>query len=177
VTIPELVAACQRGKSLPFLIIGGYAVIAYGYARTTFDLDFLVRQSQREEWRRNLESLGYSAFAEHAAFMQFSAPEGGVDLDLMLVNDETFDRMQPEARPICFGPIKSKMVSLDHLIALKLHVMKQGLAHRTIRDMDDMITLALKNGLDIASEHYKQLFLKYGTQEIYEKALHATKRQ
>lgn len=72
--------------------------------------------------------------------------------------------------------VEAKMPSLKHLIALKLHVLKQGLAHRTVRDLDDVIMLVLKNGLDIRTDGWRNLFSRYGTAELYEKVLRATGR-
>jgi len=53
--------------------------------------------------------------------------------------------------------------SLDHLLALKLHALKQKLPHRTSKDAEDVEMLIKRNGLDISRSHYEELFLKYGT--------------
>lgn len=66
------------------------------------------------------------------------------------------------------------MPSLDHLLALKLHVLKQRLRHRIAKDLNDVVMLVLKNGLDIRAEKYKKLFLKYGNADLYAKTLRAT---
>src|SRR5207237_6156115 len=78
--------AAQAG--LPFLIIGGYAVLAHGYIRATADLDLLVPKSRRSEWRALLEELGFSVFQEASSFIQFHpSPEARLPVDLMLVAD------------------------------------------------------------------------------------------
>ena len=64
-----------------------------------------------------------------------------------------------------------KVPSLDHLLALKLHVLKQNLGHRVIKDLDDVIRLVLANRLDIRTEHYRKLFKRYGTIAEYERIL------
>jgi len=176
VSIPELIAACQRDEALPFLVVGGHAVIAHGHARFTYDLDLLVRRSQRDAWVRKVESLGYTVFREHATFVQMSASGGGTELDLMLVADETFAGLWAAAEAKLLGGIEVKMPSLKHLIALKLHALKQGLAHRTVKDLDDVIMLVLKNALDIRAEQWRDWFLRYGTAELYERVLRATGR-
>jgi hypothetical protein len=176
VSIPELIAACQRDEALPFLVVGGHAVIAHGHARFTYDLDLLVRRSQRDAWVRKLESLGYTVFREHTTFVQMAPSGGGTELDLMLVTDETFAGLWAAACSILIAGVEAKMPSLKHLIALKLHVLKQGLAHRTVKDLDDVIMLVLKNGLDIRTDECRNLFLRYGTADVYEKALRATGR-
>lgn len=174
VTIVELVKVCADDPSLPFLVIGGHAVIAHGYPRLTHDLDFLVRKSQRDLWRIKVLRLGFHVFEERASFIQFSRSAGMPDWDLMLVNDLTFEKMWAESITIDFAGTGARMVALDHLIALKLHVLKQNLPHRALRDLDDVINLVLKNGLDIRTERYRTLFLKYGDQLTYDRVLRAT---
>ena len=49
-TVPELLKACAREANLPFLVIGGYAVVAHGYQRNTADLDVLIRRSDLNTW-------------------------------------------------------------------------------------------------------------------------------
>ncbi|MGH7952149.1 MAG: hypothetical protein ACREFE_09550, partial [Limisphaerales bacterium] len=43
---------------IPFLIIGGHAVHAYGYVRTTDDLDLIVPGGQRAQWSKLLDNVG-----------------------------------------------------------------------------------------------------------------------
>ena len=102
-----------------------------------------------------------------SAFAQFSQTDGD-PLDLMFVNSTTFEQMWTGSEERAFLGTKARIPSLDHLLALKLHALKQGLQHRTFKDADDVETLLKLNGLDIATPHYEQLFLKYGSREIYE---------
>lgn len=173
-SIPELIAVCQREKPLAFLVVGGQAVIAHGYARFTYDLDLLVRRSERDAWVRKLANLGYTVFREHTTFVQMSPSGAGTELDLMLVSDQTFAGLWAAACSTLLAGVEVKIPSLKHLIALKLHVLKQGLAHRTVRDLDDVIMLVLKNGLDIRTGEWRDLFSRYGTTELYEQVLRAT---
>src|SRR5580765_7442002 len=131
-TTPEIIGALSKNTNLAFLIIGGHAVIAHGYPRNTVDLDFLVRKADRIAWLEELVKLGYVARHEHDNFIQFGSTRGLIDVDLMLVNDATFNAMQAAAKPTDFGGISAKVPSLEHLIALKLHVLKQDLRHRTL---------------------------------------------
>ncbi len=57
----EAVARALDAAGVPFLVVGGLAVVAHGYGRQTLDLDIVVRL-QPEPVRaafRALESLGY----------------------------------------------------------------------------------------------------------------------
>src|SRR5258708_16416557 len=78
---------------LPFLVIGGYAVMAHGFVRATDYLDLLVQRSRRESWHRLLEGMSMSLFQEAPSFSQFNPPPGGgLPVDLMFVTDEVFER-------------------------------------------------------------------------------------
>src|SRR5882724_7632577 len=90
--LPDFVALAHQQPPLRFLVIGGYAVGAHGHTRSTFDVDFLVRQSERSLWVSRLTTAGLSLFGETHAFAQFTQPQGGDGLDLMFVDDSTFDQ-------------------------------------------------------------------------------------
>jgi len=151
---------------LRFLVIGGYAVAAHGHARATFDVDFLARKADLEEWKQRANGAGLKMFAASAGFAQFTPSDGGVSLDLMVVNEGTFEQFWAgaEERELC--GVRARLPSLDHLLALKLHVLKQGHAHRGAKDADDVEMLLRRNKLDLRSERGETLFLKYGNREI-----------
>jgi hypothetical protein len=175
VTTPEIIAACAKTTQKPFLVIGGHAVIAHGYSRNTVDLDLLVRQADRETWTKALAALGYESCHTHENFEQFRSASQDIDLDLMFVSEATFEGIFATSKETSFGSIASRIPSLQHLIALKLHVLKQGLEHRVLGDLDDVIQLILGNNVDLDQEEWKQIFEKYGNQEIYEKVRHASR--
>jgi hypothetical protein len=91
--VGDFIRLGREEPPLPSLVIGGYAVAAHGHTRTTFDVDLLVRRAQRDAWFARLAAAGLSVFGETLAFAQFSQPAGGEGLDLMFVDDPTFDRM------------------------------------------------------------------------------------
>jgi predicted nucleotidyltransferase len=159
---------------LEFLLAGGHAVIAHGYLRNTFDVDLIVQRSRREHWADLVKRLGYVPFRDGGTFLQFNArDEDGMPLDLMLVSDETFSKLQAEAplAPISAGG--AKMVSLQHLLALKCHAVKNGHKGRIIKDADDVIRLIQANRLNVNEGSIKELLLKHGTPEFYEKVQRA----
>jgi hypothetical protein len=78
---------------VPFLVIGGHAVVLHGRLRNTFDLDLLIADSTLATARSALTNLGYRTYFETDAFLQLQAPENFPPLDLMVVDDQTFDRL------------------------------------------------------------------------------------
>jgi len=156
-----------------FIVIGGHAVNAYGERRQTGDLDILVREGDQKTWETLLTSMRYALFHCHKAFLQFSPPESEVwPIDAMLVDDRTFDGLLAESREVNFGGDRNVRVpSIEHLIALKLNVLKQVGKERELKDLADIVALVRIGGLNVKDEKFRLLCKKYGTLPIYEKIL------
>jgi hypothetical protein len=60
--------------------------------------------------------------------------------------------MLAPSREIEIGGGRCRVPSLDHLIALKLHVLKQRLSHRGYKDFMDVLSLVQANQLDVRSD-------------------------
>ena len=167
--------ASRRSASWNSLVIGGFAVTPHGYPRETADLDLLVRKSKRGHWLAALSSLvGYELRNDGEIFVQLESREASAwPIDLMLVSDETFARMESEALEVSFPGAKGRVPCVEHWIALKLHALKHGRVHRYLKDFLDVEGMVRKNRLDLSAEKYRQLFLKYGTLDIYEKITRA----
>lgn len=167
-------AAVARG--LPFLLIGGFAVIQHGFARLTEDLDLMVARESAAAWREMLASLGYRLFHEEQNFIQFTPPTAGErPLDLMLANVTTFAGLLDAAITARMQGVELRVVSLDHLLALKLHVLKQGRLHRFLKDFEDVAQLVRLNNLDLNSPRWHGLFLRYGNAELLDKIQRASR--
>ena len=162
----------SRQAGLRYLLIGGHAIISYCEPRGTLDVDFMVRRSNLVGWRALLESEGFKQMHDGKTFAQFSPPYG-VEwrLDLMLVNDQTFDKLEAGARVIRVIGIESRVPRAEHLIALKLHALKHGHPERFEKDFGDVLSLTRNIGCDVRSTGYRQLFDQFGTPELYEKVL------
>jgi len=93
----------------------------------------------------------------------------------MLVSDETFHKMSSQSKETQFGETRARIPSLEHLIALKLHALKQDLSHRRILDFDDVSNLILKNGINLEESRWRDIFEKHGTLDLYERIRKATK--
>jgi hypothetical protein len=159
-----------RQRRLPFLIIGGHAVNLYGFPRETADLDFLVCSDDRPPWIALFNDLGYHIFSDRPNFVQLtSQKETAWPVDLMLVQPSTFKPMLDASRAVEFYGTHSRVPTLEHLIALKLHAIKNTRSHRFLRDFLDVQNLIEVNHLDIKSETIRRLFEKYATMELYEK--------
>ena len=166
----ETIEAETHRRHLRFLVIGGLAVNLYGYSRDTADLDLLIGVSQRGQWLSLFFELGYTVHKDAGVFFQLLPPKQGAwPVDLMLVQEGTFATMFAAGHEEDLYGTRSRIPSLEHLIALKLHALKNGRFERFLKDFLDTENLILVNGLDIKSENMRQLFAKYGTMELYDK--------
>jgi hypothetical protein len=75
----------------------------------------------------------------------------------MLVQQPTFQAMLAAAREVEILGAPVRIPSLDHLIALKLHALKHGRAHRFLKDFQDIEGLARIGGLDLTAEKVRSV--------------------
>jgi hypothetical protein len=158
-------------KNLPLLVAGGLAVEVHGYQRKTFDADLVVRREDQQAWLALMREMGFTIHREGPVFLQMNPPEESQlpPVDLMLMSDETFGKLTATAIPNPYGSKLPQVVALESLIAMKCHAIRYGHAGRLVKDTDDLIHLFLANRLDPEAVEWKELFLKFGTEELYEK--------
>jgi hypothetical protein len=166
----ETIDAETRKRNLRFLVIGGLAVNLYGYSRDTADLDLLICAGQRGPWLDVFSQLGYAIYNDGGNFIQLASGQHSAwPVDLMLVQEKTFAPMFAASREVDLYGTSSRIPSLDHLIALKLHALKNTRFDRFLKDFLDVENVIRINKLDLKSENIRQLFARYGTIELYDK--------
>ncbi|MEQ1860625.1 MAG: hypothetical protein ABMA13_11880 [Chthoniobacteraceae bacterium] len=160
---------CQRAAAanLPFLLIGGHAVIAYGYPRQTRDLDLLVHENDRRRWDELITSFGFKQYQVARVFHMYHPIDRTLPpVDLMLVNAQTFGKLSAGAIEKTVLDCTVRVPSLAHLIALKLHALSSGAEHRHELDMGDVITLVQLNHVDLASPEYGEIVDRYANPAV-----------
>lgn len=161
-------------SGVPFLVIGGYAVLAHGYVRATDDLDLIASHERRVEWTKLLVGFGMTIKNDAATFLQFDpANETGMKVDLMFVSNAVFAKLDAAALETEIEGTPVKVVALLHLIALKCHALEHSKSLRRLKDMDDLIHLILTNRLDLNDQELRAIIIKHGSLETYEKIRHA----
>jgi hypothetical protein len=171
--VKEITPIAERAaeRKLPFLVAGGLAVEVHGYQRKTFDADLVIRREDRDTWLELMHEMGFSVFREGPVFLQLNPPEEGdlPPVDLMFMNSETFSNLATTAIPNPAGPALPPVISLESLIAMKCHAIRHGHPGRVVKDSDDLIHLFLANRLNPEAVEWRELVLKFGTEELYEK--------
>lgn len=141
------------------------------------DLDLLVRDRDRAEWLEMLATLDYRVFHADDVFVQWSPPTVEPwPVDLMLVSDATFGGIVADASEVDFGGTTATVPSLEHLIALKLHVLKDARPPREIKDLADVVQLIAVNRLDARTDAFRRLCETYGSVALYERIIEALGR-
>jgi predicted nucleotidyltransferase len=163
-----------QDAGIPFLVIGGYAVLAHGYTRTTDDLDLIVQRGRRAQWSKLLDGFGMVVKNDAANFLQFDpVDETSLKMDLMFVSEGVFEQLNRTAVKSTVEGVPVRVVSLLHLIALKCHSFQHSRSMRRLKDLDDLVQLILVNGLDLNEPELRATILKHGSADTYEKLRHA----
>jgi hypothetical protein len=155
-------------QNLPFIVIGGHAVMAHGFVRATSDWDLLISKEQIPGWRLAMENLGFKLQFSGPTFLQFHPLPGEIaSLDLILVDGKNFRRMQADAEWVEADGVTVKVVSIPHLFALKCHAFQNN-PHRAMKDIEDLVQLTRIKKLDLNEPGLRAMLLKHGGTEFYE---------
>lgn len=168
--ILKTISSRAEAKSLRFLLIGGHAVNVYGLSRQTGDIDLLVSKTDRSGWNELVQSLGYTSFQMTEQFARFKPGEiAAWPIDLMFVDDMTFEKMYGDSQEISDPLVSFRVVSVRHLIRLKIHALKSDLPHRFPKDYNDLIGLLRTQKHGFTSEDLREICERYASIELFEK--------
>lgn len=166
------IAFYTEGKDMPFVLIGGHAVNAHGFARQTGDINLLVRKSGKDHWHELLLRLGYKANQSDDRFARFSTETlAAWPIDLMFVDDQTFAKIFEDSADTEIGTAHVRLASSRHLAILKIHALKHYQEHRFLKDYGDLSALLRSKKTGITKEELKTLCEKYATIELYAKLI------
>lgn len=172
----HLVARASKKSAVPCILIGGFAVNFYKVTRGTRDVDFLMTKDDFKKIEKTLIEAGYAEdFATNVA-VRMSNARDAMDIDFMIVDEATRDKILQEGQKTTIAGTDLVIPSLNHLIALKLHAIRYGSKTRMWKDLPDIIDLIKINKIDFESTGFKDICLKFGTEEIYKNILGVLKR-
>lgn len=170
----HLISDLTKQEKIPCVLIGGFAINHYRVSRSTGDIDFLITKEDFERMAHLLEKAGYKRLALQENFAQLESSKVSLlDVDFVFVDKDTLDRVSKEGQAMTIAGQTFTVPSLLHLIALKLHAIKNDPKNRLIKDFPDIINLIKINEIDFRNEEFKTLCHKYSNQEIYDKICEA----
>ena len=121
-----------------------------------------------------MEKAGYKKTLLQDNFAQLQSSRLSLlDVDFMFVDEQTLKKIIKEGERFKIVDQTFVVPSLHHLIALKLHSIKHNPKLRLARDLPDIINLVRINEVNVKDKKFKELCLKYGTIEAYDKIVEA----
>ncbi len=121
--LAEFLKACaqfSRENRVPLILVGAFALKAYGLARMTGDLDLLTGKDFQNQVETFLAGLGFEIFSVSPGFAGALHPLGG-RVDLIYVDRKTLEKFLEEARQEeIFPGVIFPVPSPRHLAALKV---------------------------------------------------------
>jgi len=171
-TIFHLISAITNKEGVRCVLIGGFAVNYYKVTRQTIDVDFLTTKEDFNKISDLLKKAGFELGYAQEVFTRFKGPDHYLmDIDFMFVDKETLDKIIKDSKETFIAKQKFIVPSLNTLIALKLHAIKYNQKLRVHKDFPDIINLIRVNKVNYKSKEFRELCLKYGTEELYNKIL------
>ncbi|MCG3150522.1 MAG: hypothetical protein PCFJNLEI_04008 [Verrucomicrobiae bacterium] len=148
------------------LLIGGQALRTYGVIRQTLDVDCLAATDGAAKLEQALLAAGYTALSRSDTVVCYRHPSPILlDVDVVIVNPETFNKLQRDSRQWHAEQPVWRVPSLAHLIALKLHAIKN--APERGRDLPDIISLLRQNPNDLTRTKVQELCQQFGPPDVF----------
>jgi hypothetical protein len=155
---------------MPFMVIGGHAVNAYGISRQTGDLDLLVPLRHRAQWSQLMLRIKYTAIQDDDSFARFSPPDlTAWPIDFMFVDDTTFEHLYSDSSLTTIGVAETRTVSARHLLILKIHALNQAQDHRVLKDLNDALGLLRAGVTGVTPEDLLALCSRYANHDVFDK--------
>jgi len=153
---------------LGYLIVGGNAINLYGYLRTTYDFDLAIFDEHVATWRALLEKHGYENYFGTPSFLRFKVGSGAdlFPVDLMLLDESTYTKLNHRALIKSFGGVSIRIPDPIHLIAMKLHALKNEHRVQQGKDLQDILGLIHSVGMRADNAELQGVLEKYSTSEI-----------
>jgi hypothetical protein len=155
---------------LEAILVGGNAVNLHAYSRTTFDVDLLVRERQAEHWLAFFRERGYGISRRTDNFIRLRFepdPTAALPVDLMLVSEETYRRIQADSLRRDIGnELALAIPSALHLIAMKLHALKNPQRVERGTDLQDVRHLIKTAGIELSNPEFIAILDRYASDEI-----------
>ena len=168
----DLIQSILTQAGIQSILIGGFAVIHYGYQRATQDLDLMISEEDLSKVKEVLEKEGFAMTKASSLCAKFKKSGFGLEaVDFVLVAPPTFHKIMQGGHSVAISGKDFIVPSLEHLISMKLHAIKQDPKERIIKDLADIAHLIQIKNIDPRSNTVRDLCLKFGTQEIYDKLL------
>jgi hypothetical protein len=134
---------------IPYAIVGALSLNAYGYQRTTSDVDVLLRREDLEAFKKAYLGRGY--VEKFPGSKGFRDANQNVDIDVLLTGDYPGDGKE---KPVAFpdpataAVLGERFALLPLSTLIELKVASGMTAPHRLRDLADVIELIRENAIE-----------------------------
>ncbi len=153
-------------QEIRYALAGGNALLAWGHQRPTHDVDFAIDGARRDEAVAYAESLGYeTTFASEGYSNHYHRDAAFGHVDFLYVYGSTADALFGGVTHLSAVGVNLPVLRPEHLIAMKVHAMKQR-PMRVLIDAPDIAFLLSLPGID--RERVREYFSQNGLLKIFD---------
>ncbi|MBD3421777.1 MAG: hypothetical protein GF398_16810 [Chitinivibrionales bacterium] len=172
----QMIADMLNEADIPALLAGGFAVNAHKYSRMTQDIDFVIKENDFSKLEPVVPQYGYTPVTRTNIFIRYQSESSNDKIiDFLFIDAASFEKMLDDSQSISIAGKAFKVVSLKHLIAMKLHAARDTAGKRGQRDFIDICQLVSANDIDIEAGEFRDWCLKYGNADLYKRIRSACK--
>jgi len=155
------------------LVIGGFALEAYGHQRPTHDIDLLVSTSHTENVHALLLAAGYREAGRNPICARYLHPDPMLfPVDLLFINDSTWQKMQAASETSVIQGLRLQVPAPAHTVALKLHAMTNDPLGRH-NDFGDIVRILSLRPEAWTHAELKSLCARYAPPGVHDQILTA----
>ena len=149
----------------PPIVVGGHALDVHGVTRQTLDIDCLIAAEHGDAFDAYMNEAGFLRVAKTSLFARYRHVSSRLpEVDVLFTDGATFSKLAREAVPFP-GSNALKVPSLPHLIALKLHAIRNA-PEREARDLGDIVALLRANAGVLSTTELRELCTRFGPNGI-----------
>jgi hypothetical protein len=131
------------------------------------DVDVLIARDDHEVLERTLAAGGFSQKEEGPNFARYASDAASKPgIDVLYVDGATFATLWGSGVPLIRAEHEFRAPDLPHLIALKLHAVRNN-PRRAFRDLRDISELPRVNPGAITDEDLKELCDRFGPANVF----------
>ncbi len=147
-------------EKIDFAIIGGFALQAYGMARATQDIDFLVLVNNRDKVKELMTKGGFNLLHESNDVLNFVGSKPALGrVDFLLAQRKYTNEMLTRAteKDVFDGKFKIKFIKIEDQIGLKVQSSSNDPTryHQDMADIEELIKNNIKElDMSIIKEYF-----------------------
>jgi hypothetical protein len=149
VAVGERLRRIFEETGVEYAVIGGFALLAHGIERATFDLDFVTVRDCQDQLILALEQQGYETLHRSTGYSNHLHAEHDLGrVDFVYVDRATADQLIASAKQVEVLPgFEAKVPKPEHLAAMKVRALKND-PSREQQELADIRRLMELPGVD-----------------------------